>query len=180
MRPLPKVLGPTELSNSFLGDFVQVCIVTRDHRKVMAGMVNLGIGPWEVRVFDERMMSKRMYRGRPSNFTMTICHANSRDMNWEIVEPISGPSIYDEFIERHSEGVQHLAFNYGGIDHDERLKHFADRGYASVQSGVLLGSANFEFLETDNDIGTMLEIFSAPPGFTMPPPERWFPAAPPG
>ena len=41
----PEVLGESTMSNGFLGNLVEVCIATRDHRRTMEGLVRLGIGP---------------------------------------------------------------------------------------------------------------------------------------
>jgi hypothetical protein len=62
---LPEVISPTELSNSFLGDLVQVCVVTRDHRRTLEGLVRLGFGPWSLRTFDRTNCAEMTYRGRP-------------------------------------------------------------------------------------------------------------------
>ena len=45
---LPTVISDSELSNSFLGETIQVCVVSRDYKRTMEGMVRLGIGPWRV------------------------------------------------------------------------------------------------------------------------------------
>ena len=34
-----KVINTSELSNSFLGDVIEICIVTRDYQQTMAGFV---------------------------------------------------------------------------------------------------------------------------------------------
>jgi ABC-type multidrug transport system ATPase subunit len=44
----PEVISENRLSNSFLGNLIEICIVTRNHRRTMEGMVRLGIGPWRV------------------------------------------------------------------------------------------------------------------------------------
>ena len=48
MSDLPTTVGASELSNSFLSETIRACVVSRDHRRTMAGMARLGIGPWRV------------------------------------------------------------------------------------------------------------------------------------
>lgn len=117
MKDLPEVVGPEELSNSFLGNLVQVCVVTRDFRRTLEGFVNLGIGPWAIRTIDASNVNAT-YRGRPADFSAKLCLASSQNMNWEVIQPIRGQSIYSDFLERHGDGIQHLAFNCKGLGYE--------------------------------------------------------------
>ncbi len=178
MKVLPQVLGATEMSNSFLGSLVQVCVVTRDYRRTIEGFVNLGIGPWTIRMIDGSNVSG-IYRGRPADFSAKLCLANSQNMNWEVIEPISGRSIYAEFLKRHGEGVQHLAFSCNGIDYEERVRQFEERGYVVVQHGVIFGGIDFHYFSAEDDLRTTIEIYRVPPGYIFPKPDEWYPASPP-
>jgi hypothetical protein len=55
---LPTVLSEFALSNAFLGKILEVCIVTEDHRRTMAGLVRLGIGPFRVYTFDDNVVAQ--------------------------------------------------------------------------------------------------------------------------
>jgi hypothetical protein len=35
-------------------------------------------------------------------------------MMWEIVQPLTGPNIYEEFLDRHGEGIHHVAVDCKG------------------------------------------------------------------
>ncbi|WFP61725.1 VOC family protein [Mesorhizobium sp. WSM4904] len=179
MNVLPEVLGATELSNGFLGNLVQVCFVTRDCRRMMEGFVRLGIGPWTIRTVDASNI-EATYRGRPADFSVKVCLANGQNMNWEIIELIRGQSIYTEFLDRHGEGIQHLAFNCNGIDYDERVRQFEARGYEAVQAGTIFGGIDFHYFSAEDDLRTTVEIYRVPAGFVFPQPEEWYPAPPPG
>ena len=91
--PLPAVVSATELSNSFLGGLVEVCLVTADHRRTMEGLVRLGIGPWRIYTFDSRTVGERTYRGEPADFGIRVCFADAGGTAMEIMEPLFGPSI---------------------------------------------------------------------------------------
>ncbi len=175
MTILPTVISRTELSNTFLGDLIQVCVVTRDHRKTIDGLIKLGFGPWAVRTWDNTNLTETTFRGKPGQFSMKICLANSRNMMWEVIEPIAGPSIYTEFLDRHGEGVQHLTFNCAGTPYEERVQSFVQRGYQVIQSDIYLGKLRFHYFATEDDARTVFEIFSLPRGSALPPPEEWIP-----
>jgi hypothetical protein len=74
------VTGPVTLSNSFLSETVQVCVVTRDHRRVMRGMVQAGIGPWRVYTFGPDTCTDLTLHGRPASFSMRLCVAFTGSM----------------------------------------------------------------------------------------------------
>lgn len=180
MEQIPQVVSRMELANSFLGDLVQVCAVTRDHRRTLEGMVRLGIGPWTIRTFDASNLTETSYRGAPAAFAMKVCLANSRNMNWEVIEPLAGPSIYEDFLSAQGEGIQHLGFNCAGIEYEQRIRELTRRGYEPVQTGVYMGRVRFHYFGTAADLGTVVEVYSVPSGFVFPEPEAWYPAPPPG
>ncbi len=178
MIELPQVLGPSELSNGFLGNLIQVCIVTRDHRRTIEGFVNLGIGPWAIRTVDGSNMCAS-YRGEPADFAARLCLANSGNMNWEVIEPLRGGSIYADFLERRGEGIQHLAFGGDGMEYAARVREFEARGYRAVQHGEIFGGIAFHYFAADEGLKTTVEIYRVPPGHVFPPPDAWYPAPPP-
>jgi hypothetical protein len=179
MTNLPAVTGANTLSNSFLGDNIQICVVTRDFRRTMEGLVRAGIGPWRVYTFGPETVSELTYRGEPANYSMKLCLAFSGGMMWEIVQPLTGPNLYEEFLEKHGEGVHHVAFGCNNIPWQERLDAFAAHGYQMVQSGLWQDRVPYAYFDTEADTTTMIEIFDIPADFVLPEPEEWYPGPPP-
>lgn len=179
MAGLPAVTGVNTLSNSFLGDNIQICVVTRDFRRTMEGLVRAGIGPWRVYTFDSSTVQELTYRGQPGKYSMKLGLSFSGSMMWEIVQPVTGPNIYEEFLEKHGEGIHHVAFGCNNVPWADRLKAFKDHGYELIQSGVWQGRVPYAYFETEADTTTTIEIFDIPSDFVMPEPEEWYPAPPP-
>lgn len=179
MSQLPTVTGENLMSNSFLGSNTQICVVTRDFQRTMEGLVRAGIGPWRVYTFDPSTVTEMTYRGKPAEYSMRLGLADSGGMMWEIVQPLTGPNIYEEFLEAHGEGIHHVAFGCNGIPWPERVKAFTDRGYAMIQSGKWRGRAPYAYFETEGETTTTFEIFDIPSDFMIPTPEQWYPAPPP-
>ncbi|HZZ49712.1 MAG TPA: VOC family protein [Pseudonocardia sp.] len=173
------VVGASDLDNSFAGSVVQVCVVSRDLRRTMAGMVRLGIGPWQVHTFSPKTVDDMTYRGAPATSIFKIALAFSGTMMWELIQPMEGPSIYGEFLEKHGEGVHHVAMDCAGADWDTRLQLFADHGYEVIQSGRWLGKVPYAYFATEDDVTTTIETFIIPDDFPLPEPDEWYPAAPP-
>ena len=80
--PLPTVLSETALSNAFLGGITEVCIVTEDHRRTMAGLVSPGIGPFRVYTFDDRSLADPTYRGEDEAFRPYGEAGVARKLTW--------------------------------------------------------------------------------------------------
>ena len=176
---LPRVLSATQMSNSFLGNLIEVCWVTSDHRRTMEGLVKLGLGPWRVYTFDSSTVTQRTYAGREADFGIKVCFADAGDTALEIMQPLWGPSIFQEFLDTRGEGIHHLAFDAEGRPWPERLATFEQRGFPLAQSGRFMDANAFAFFDTEAITGTTFETYDIPPGFKWPEPEEWFPGPPP-
>ena len=65
LSTLPSVVTNETLSNTFLGNVVEFCIVTVDHIKTMEGFCKLCICPWAVYTFSPETVTDQTYRGIP-------------------------------------------------------------------------------------------------------------------
>lgn len=177
--PLPEVVSATELSNSFLGKLIEICFVTRDYRKTMEGLVRLGIGPWRVYTFDSNTVTDQTYHQEPAEYGIKVCFADIGDLAVEIMQPLFGPSIFQEHLDQHGEGIHHIAFDCDELPWDQRAARFAAGGFPSTQSGKFMNQNAFEFFGTETATTTTFETYLIPPGFVWPEPEEWYPGPPP-
>jgi len=176
---LPQVLSESALSNSFLGKIIEVCLVTRDHQRTMEGLVRLGIGPFRVYTFSAESVDDQAYRGQPEPYTLKVCFATNNDLTFEIMQPVAGRTVMQEFLDTHGEGIHHIAFDCDNIDWDRRLQIFAERGFPATQSGRWLNQNSFSFFDTEAATTTCFETYHFPDDFEYPEPDRWYPAPPP-
>lgn len=176
----PTVVSEFALSNSFLGNLVEVCIVTEDHQRTMAGLARLGIGPFRVYTFDDANLYAPTYRGEHSPFSLKVCFAVNNGLTWEIMQPLSGRTIMREFLDTHGEGIHHVAFDCDNAPWPQRLSDFAARGFATTQSGRWCDQNSFAFFDTEAATTTCFETYHFPEGFEFPEPEQWYPGPPPG
>ena len=103
------VTGETSLSNSFLGDTVQICVVTKDIYRTLDGFAKLGIGPWRIYTFGPGTVTEQTYRGKKQTYSMRLAVGYTGSTFWEVIEPLEGESIYKDFLAAHGEGIQHVA-----------------------------------------------------------------------
>ena len=161
------------------GDIVQVCLVTRDHRRTMEGLMKLGIGPWRLYTFDRKTTSDTRYQGQAHWFSAVMGYASSANIMWEVVEPTGGTSIFEDVLTQKGEGVHHLGLRMRSLSFTEAIADFAQRGFGVAQSGrVWGGDVAFAFIGTCDELGIYLELTDGPPGSKPPDPEAWYPAPP--
>lgn len=172
------VTGPSSLSNSFLGDTLQVCVVTRDMTRALEGFAKMGIGPWRVYTFSPETVSEQTYMGEPARYSMRLALASSGTMMWEVIQPLEGPSIYKDFLAAHGEGIQHVGQACNGLSYDQQFAKFVAAGRKMIQSGTWNAGVRYAYWATDELISTTVEIFDFPAGFEFPEPDSWYPARP--
>jgi len=146
----------------------QVALVVKDLQKTMENYWNiLGIGPWEFIHMRPPALSNRTYHGKPARFTMKYAHAMIGEMDLEPVEPVSGNSVYSDFLAEHGEGLHHLMLAADNVD--ELVQRMSDsfpilmRGH--INDGV------FTYYDTVDALKTIYETWQ--PGKTMPTMNRY-------
>src|SRR4029453_12101548 len=56
-------------------------------------------------------LSDRRYRGQPGQFDQKLGWPPPGTVTWEWIEPLSGPTVYLDFLDAHGEGLHHIAFD---------------------------------------------------------------------
>jgi hypothetical protein len=98
------------------------------------------------------------YYGEPANFEFHLYMAYSGESMIELIQPVSGQSIYRDYLERNSAGgVQHIAFMVPVADLDKAISELTDKGY-SVITTLNLPIAKVAYLDTYKEIGVVTEI----------------------
>jgi catechol 2,3-dioxygenase-like lactoylglutathione lyase family enzyme len=108
----------------------QYALVVRSLEKVSAYWEKLGFPKMEV---THGKLTDLVHRGQPGTFDQRLGWHRHGTVTWEWIEPVAGPTVYEDFLKEHGEGFQHFAFAVPDIDAAQVF--FAARGAAPVQSG---------------------------------------------
>lgn len=162
--------------DAFLGNVVKIAIVTRDHKRTMDGLLKVGIGPWRVYTFSPENTKNQTYHGEPTEFVLKVCFAKSGNMVWELMEAVSGPTIFADFLEKHGEGTHHVAYDCNNTPFEESITELKRCGFKRVQSENCLEVNHFAFFGSEADITTVFETYAFPSDWDYPEPEAWYPA----
>ncbi len=138
------------------GDIIQIAHVVRDiDRAMKAYWDHFGVGPWDVYTFGPPAMRESMVRGKPSSHAYLLALAWRGGAQFELMQPLSGRSIYDEFLETKGEGLHHVKLYFP--DCAAALTRFRQRGITVIQSGKY-GTDEFYYLDTERLLGYVIEV----------------------
>jgi catechol 2,3-dioxygenase-like lactoylglutathione lyase family enzyme len=106
---------------------------------------------------------------------MKLALAQVGPTQYELIEPIEGPTTYHEHLESRGEGLHHLGYYVPDIDAE--IARMAALGYPLLQSGRgfgVDGDGAYAYFDSESGFGCIIEAI-APPR-QMPEPEYRFPA----
>jgi hypothetical protein len=142
----------------------QVAFVVSDLEQAMRKWwALLDIGPWRAYTLGPPRLQEMTLRGRLVTFSFRHALASSGELQLELVQPLTGPGIFSEHLERHGEGMHHVGIVVP--DHATATALLLERGFTALQSGRafgLDGSGRFAYFEPPGGIGTIVELIDPP------------------
>jgi hypothetical protein len=143
-------------------EFIQFGIVVDDAEETAKRYWEiLGIGPWALIDFKPPHLSDAALYGiqQTGDVESHIKGAltNLGNVQLELLQPIKGPSPHMEYLKTHGQGINHLSF--GPVDdYDEMLAALLDRGFEVEVTALLGGAAEFTYMATQRELGTIFEF----------------------
>jgi methylmalonyl-CoA/ethylmalonyl-CoA epimerase len=139
---------------------VQLGIVVRDlEATVRRYEDDYGIGPWRFDRIDLGEANNYREYGRPVERSNRVAFATVGGVMWELIEPLDEDGIYARFLAEKGEGVHHVAVATPVF---EETVARAER-----EDGLMLrcehGGIDIAYLDTQRDLGVVLEVFSGMP-----------------
>ena len=114
---------------------------------------------WTIYTYGPDTVPELAFRGGEGRFAMRLALSDS-DPQIELIEPLEGPSLYHEWLDAHGEGLHHIGMRVPDLEEGIR-----ERGYPVLQSGRgygLDGDGGFAYLDTERDLGVILELIEVP------------------
>jgi len=147
-----------------IGKIAQVAFVVRDlDAKMRTFWDDFGIGPWAIYNFAPPRVKDMTYNGQRRDFSMRVAFAMCGETQIELVQSVTGPNLYEEFLAQCGEGVQHLGIHVS--DMDAATLEMRALGYEVVQSGRgygVQGDGAFAYFATADRLGTLIELIQIP------------------
>jgi methylmalonyl-CoA/ethylmalonyl-CoA epimerase len=123
-----------------------------------------GTGPWHFYLYGRELLSMMRIHGKDTEYAMDTAVANAGPTRLEIIQPISGDTIYREFARKNGYGKVH---HFGlAVDNMQEALEIARRaGFTVTMEGSgygLDGDGHFAYLDTEETFGITLELMERP------------------
>lgn len=140
-----------------------VAVVVNDLREYIKRYWNLcGIGPWNIYYLTPPAHRETYVRGKAVEYSVKVGLARLGDISYELIEPVDGPSVLKDFLERKGGGLHHIACRYDSLQSVESaLRAFRSAGIGVLQCGKFHDSVYY-YLDTERFLGAVYEILYMP------------------
>ncbi len=103
-----------QLAKVGIQNTLQLGFVVEDLFQAMKGHADaLGIGPWQIYTIQPPELTHMTIRGRPESYGLKVGITQVGNVQWELIQPREGPSIYREFLKRKPGGGHVRVCRYG-------------------------------------------------------------------
>lgn len=98
------------------------------------------------------------YNGQPADFEFHLYLAMSGGTMLELIQPVSGKSIYTDFLaQQKNGGIQHIAYVVQAPELDDAVAQLENKGVTVIQR-LVLPVAKVAYFDTYTEIGVATEI----------------------
>jgi len=176
------------MTTNFLNDIHQVAVIAPELRPAIAQVRQaLGLGAFKVWGFKPPHLLNTTLRGQAEPFTMSLALTWVGNMQLEIIQPNSGQSLYQEYLDRrHRAGLQHFVMDRGSASYANAARKLEALGFPLAQEartnvGVQAGpvpvppmpnmlastvSTHFGYTDTAQTLKTSIEVVEFPMGLS--------------
>lgn len=153
--------------------FHQVAFVVEDlDASVRQWADVLRVGPWAVWTLNPAVLNDSIYLGEPAHFSFRHALAWSGSVQIELIQPLTGPSIFADQLADRGAGMHHV----GRLveDHAAESNALMRAGYTPLQSARFGESADGQFAYFSSPCGDVIvELIRVPtqrfaPDYTYP------------
>jgi 4-hydroxyphenylpyruvate dioxygenase-like putative hemolysin len=145
----------------------QISLSVKNLEVTMENYWNIfGIGPWEVFECVPPGWQELTYYGKPARHTARAGLAMVGPVELELVQPVSGDTVYRDHICKHGDGVNHIAFRLDKVnDVYETKRVFEEDGFPCIQFGNVCDDGPYAYFDTRGPLKVIWEVFRPPTSY---------------
>ncbi len=146
------------MSETHLGSttLAQIAIVVRNIDEAMQRYASIfGLPVPNVILTEPGSEIHLTYSGEPSDARAKLAFFNLGQVQLELIEPIGGPSTWQEALDRNGESVHHLAFWVEGMQRS--VDFLNSQGIPMIQRGDM-GEGQYAYFASEPQLGVALEL----------------------
>ena len=152
-----------DLSAYLSAPIKQCAIVVNDlDEAVQRWSQQLRIGPWTAYRLESTRLREMRYHGEEVEFSLRHALAWQGELQFELVQPLGGPSIFADHLEAHGEGLHHVGKYVP--DHPAAVAEVTGQGFTALQSARGFGAEGdgaFAYFQAPG-IPLIVELIEAP------------------
>ncbi|MDO4740221.1 MAG: VOC family protein [Eubacteriales bacterium] len=138
--------------------FIQINIVVADIEKAAKKWAELlGVKKPEIRVNRLEGGAEYQYRGEEVSCELLCADIPMNGFVIELHQPLSGPSSFREFLDKHGNGVHHIGFEVGDA-RDEVVAELAQAGYDVQRTHGIYPGSSWTIVDSEDALGVNLNI----------------------
>ena len=143
---------------------IQIGMVVRDLETTLKNLEEiLGIGPFRVLEFppEGEENVKMMYRGKDAPFRAKFCFFDLGNIEIEVIQPLEGETIWDDFLEKKGPGLHHIKFLLP--THGPTREYMNEKGIEISQMGASVGKnagKEWVYYDTEDLVGFAIETMN--------------------
>jgi hypothetical protein len=141
--------------NVRLTKLIQIGIVVRDIEKAIEGMRRIFREEPKIGVMDDPRLK---YRGEPEPCKLKIAFYRFANVELEIIQPLSGRSIWQDFLDSGREGLHHIKFDTDNCE--ETISAMAENGASVYSEGysIVTEGMRWVYFDTEESLSFITEI----------------------
>ena len=138
--------------------FCQINIVVRDIELAAKKWAELlGIEAPEIRINHLEGNENYTYRGEPITCDLKVCDIPMNGFVIALHQPIGGPSSFQEFLDKHGNGVHHIGFEVGDA-RDDVIADMRKAGYDVDRTLGIYPGSSWTIVDSEDTLGVNLNI----------------------
>jgi hypothetical protein len=152
------IVGELSTENSHDMQLNQYAFAVRDAELVSRYWQKIGLPAFDIRAPE---LNDKQYYGKPANYELIQGWQKHGNIDYEWCIPVKPPTVYEDHINKHGEGIHHLAFQVDDID--KVLNDYLSKGFFVSMSGSWgemdkPGSGVYAYIDRKSSGGLSLEL----------------------
>lgn len=150
----------------------QINITTDDVERTVAELTALlEIGPWSIGTLNNQTISNAglLVDGEMicPEFHFQLGITFYSNIEFEVIQPVKGPTVYRSFIDRHGVGYHHIKEVVPLEKWEETLGYYREKGLDYIIKGQV-GPTSFAYLNSEKEFGFISELGDGLPADPLP------------
>jgi len=134
----------------------QICIVVRDIEKARSEWAKLlGVKENPISETEGYEATHATFNGKPTRARAKLTFFPFENIVLELIEPVGGPSTWQQFLDEKGEGLHHIAFQVEDLD--GTLEKFRKEGIGVEQKGDYRGGC-YTYVDSKTKLGCIIEL----------------------